>query len=1120
MAEAVEETAATPTPTPTPLAPVTETTGDGALVAPEPSLRQELPVPDAAVAGQPQQTTMAEADGQARRAAELPPPAETTAPAHGDQRSQPPEDKAGETKPSAPEKKQPASSRLEEKLQLHAEDDTAGGFPAEPAGQAKERVEGETKASAAGGKEQPRRKQEGGGAPEQASSVEEKEKTVGRRRWRRLRGAVRLLFHRPKGARGHGDKGEEAKTPASGQEELKPPPAEKKPSRKDTSAGAPVSAEPAAREEKKKTARRLWSLLRAAVRLLFHRAKGAAAPGRHGGDHQSTRPSEEKGGDTKAPPAVEGDKEGSKSKRTTDGEKGDETKAEPAAADKRNWPEEEKRLEGILEEAFTRLLAAEYKQLDSTRQKCLLTFSVFDLDSEVKKQAMIYWWVADLDLRLRADNEAVGDEAAPASPGQRRGRTLERVLANFERPPWARKRNRRRTAAPDAGGSDPPSPPGQQGGNKADSDDDAQDVFSKLSDGGFLVPVKNWCSNVIHGCQVNPLAHWMVKWLARGDGFADLDAKGYPEKLPTHSSILCLTADNRPELQKLRVGDNKSLAGTGSGKKPKATNQDSLEKVPSKEVGNKSEALEKAPSQQNQAQDKESAQGLQNIQQPSLEQEQEQHVKQIIELFKGRRVILNIDAHVYPIPESAFTHLAECLVVLQLGRWRSIDDTTYMEVDKLESLNGIDLLKNLRYLGLRGLARLTELPKGVQSLKKLAILDMRGCQNLVKLEGKFTQLKQLTHLDLTECYMLEYIGRGITSLSELQVFKGFVFATGTQGSKANKACRLLDLTKLKKLQKLTISVTTDANVDEGEMEQLKNFTSLRKLTITWGEIPSILEGNQGKVKELEKLLRGWTSFKLPGGLVKLDLRCYPREKLELKAHVNLRKLYLRGGGLKEFSIVGDRSKSIIKTLRLRYLKEFSMTWAKILSELKDVEQVEIVVHKDGKPEKDKKDAQDKWDLAPLNIPYFTLDQHGVWTRDKKEEENNPTKNEVDNDTEKADIKGASGPTEEDSSTNKAASATTAVSKKDNNDVSKEQAAEGKEEQVATPDAAQEQLKQTYTSLEGKEEQVATPDTAQEQLKETHTPLDGKEEQVTTPDTVQEHLKETYPTSTQESTETK
>lgn len=347
-----------------------------------------------------------------------------------------------------------------------------------------------------------------------------------------------------------------------------------------------------------------------------------------------------------------------------------------------------------------------------------------------------------------------------------------------------------------------------------------------------------------------------------------------------------------------------------------------------------------------------------------------------------------------------------------------------MEVDGLETLSAIGLLKNLRYLSLRGLSRLTELPKEIRRLRKLTILDMRGCQNLVNVASKVTtQLRQLTHLDLTECYMLEHIGRGVTSLSELQVFKGFVFATGTQ---SNNACRLQDLKRLKKLQKLTISITTDANVGRNEMAELKHLVSLRKLTITWSEIPSILDGDSEKVKvKRDDLIAKWTSFELPQELLKLDLRCYPKDELKLRVHENLKKLYLRGGDLKCFSFesIGEsklsnssKKTNSIKTLRLRYLKNFSMEWKEIRSLLRDIEHVEIVI-KDEKPMKDvSKDQNDREEEIKVakdeeikgqkdgdklvdkkkdgdklvenkRIIYSKLDENGVWVKDQKEEDN-------------------------------------------------------------------------------------------------------------------------------------
>jgi len=254
--------------------------------------------------------------------------------------------------------------------------------------------------------------------------------------------------------------------------------------------------------------------------------------------------------------------------------------------------------------------------------------------------------------------------------------------------------------------------------------------------------------------------------------------------------------------------------------------------------------------------------------------------------------------------------------------------------------------------------------------------------------------------------MLEYIERGITSLSELQVFKGFVFATGTQ---RNKACRLQDLRRLKKLQKLTISITTDANIGKGEMAELKHLFSLRKLTIIWSEIPSILDGDSDKVKKRRNdLVEKWTSFELPQELLKLDLRCYPKNELKLIEHKNLKKLYLRGGDLMRFSI--DKSKhsnlsettNSIKTLRLRYLKYFNMKWEEIRSLLKYIEYFEIVpkdeklmkdVDKDQKDKNiDMEDQEDKGtnvndqkDIEEISYP--CLDENGVWVKDNKEEEN-------------------------------------------------------------------------------------------------------------------------------------
>ncbi|CAN6238415.1 unnamed protein product [Urochloa humidicola] len=932
---------------------------------------------------------------------------ETTPPASGE------EEKNKPTPPDEGESKQPAASGKEQVVPPPSPEETS---PQETA------AAEDAKPLAA----PPPQKQEEGGAPEQASSVQEEEKgaaspATARRRWRLLWSASNLLFLRPKSK----NKENEAETkPASGKKEKKPadvPDKDESEGGKDdgrhdeTEASAAVADEgtaaaPPAGSMAKKRFRKAGKRV---MRIMSWYKRHRSSSSRVGGEPGAA--AADKGDGITPATAQDGDKSaaaaaGIKPAPASGTEVEEEGK--PKLPPHPKWAREEARLERILEDSFTRLLAAEFHRLRPVRKRCLLTFSVFDLAAEVKKQAMLYWWVSEFNLRHRTDqspdnsDDAAAAETTATRRGRRRGSCLQQP----------RKSKAAAPAAGAAGNHQSPVPPPPQGNNKAADGgggdntgaEAAEGVFSDLSSHGFLEPMKNWCTRAIHGCKVNPLVHWMVKRRARDDRFADLDGNGNPAILQTNSGILCLTAGNRPLLQQMRMEDESQQAGN----KPKT-------------VRRTTSSVESA------AKDKEQAQDQKNI--PTILDHDE-----IARLFKGKRVILNVNAHVYPMSKSTFLHLADCLVVLQLGRWCNHDDDTYMEVDGLESLSTIGSLKNLRYLSLRGLSRLTELPIGIRLLKKLAILDMRGCQNLVNVASKITMpLRQLTHLDLTECYMLEHIGRGIIFLSELQVFKGFVFATGTQG---NKSCRLQDLKRLKKLQKLTISITTDANVGKGEMAELKYLASLRKLTITWSEIPSILDGDSEMVKKRRvDLIEKWTSFELPTELLKLDLRCYPKNELKLKVHKSLKKLYLRGGDLEKFSIYesnltnsSEKSNSI-KILRVRYLKNFSMEWEEIRSSLKDIEYVEIVskdekinndMDKDQKGKnmdiKDQKDNNmdmkdqkniDTEDLKDTKkegklvkniemkdmekesklvkhkkILYSTLDENGIWVKDNKEEE--------------------------------------------------------------------------------------------------------------------------------------
>nr|XP_027118736.1 uncharacterized protein LOC113735978 [Coffea arabica] len=140
--------------------------------------------------------------------------------------------------------------------------------------------------------------------------------------------------------------------------------------------------------------------------------------------------------------------------------------------------------------------------------------------------------------------------------------------------------------------------------------------------------------------------------------------------------------------------------------------------------------------------------------------------------------------------------------VLQLGRWQNsvkhhievenkdltVESKKKKKVEYEVSLNGLGRQTSLRYLSLRGVSRLTNLPRSVLNLISLEILDLRACHNLEKLPSDISALRNLTHLDLSECYLLESMPKGIEELSALQVLKGFVI-----GIVRRNPCRGSDL---------------------------------------------------------------------------------------------------------------------------------------------------------------------------------------------------------------------------------------------------------------------------------------------------------------------------------------
>uniref|UniRef100_A0A0E0CLS5 Disease resistance R13L4/SHOC-2-like LRR domain-containing protein n=1 Tax=Oryza meridionalis TaxID=40149 RepID=A0A0E0CLS5_9ORYZ len=343
--------------------------------------------------------------------------------------------------------------------------------------------------------------------------------------------------------------------------------------------------------------------------------------------------------------------------------------------------------------------------------------------------------------------------------------------------------------------------------------------------------------------------------------------------------------------------------------------------------------------------------------------------------FDNIRVVLNINAHVYHLPESLLSYFGSQLVVLQLGRWWNFDDNTYIEVEGLEKLSAIGNLKNLRYLDIHGLSKLIELPKEVNQLQQLEVLDVHGCQNLTRVMS--------------------------SAIKMLRRYR-------------NKVCHLQDLgARMKNLRKLGIYVSTNADVDKNEMGQLRHLNSLLSLTITLGELASILKFPE-RIEEKNKVLVWWTSLVLPPNLMKLDARCYPKKEIpydwfQPKEHSKptmLTKLYVRGGAMKRLKLPQEKN---INILRLKYLNELKMQYNEMFHMMKNLRYVEIVIKQDKvmmsekrkyraeyvEPEpymvrEERKKAQEEEEKLMTNIkeimgiPKSILDEHGVWESDQKE----------------------------------------------------------------------------------------------------------------------------------------
>ncbi|PRQ48624.1 putative leucine-rich repeat domain, L domain-containing protein [Rosa chinensis] len=256
--------------------------------------------------------------------------------------------------------------------------------------------------------------------------------------------------------------------------------------------------------------------------------------------------------------------------------------------------------------------------------------------------------------------------------------------------------------------------------------------------------------------------------------------------------------------------------------------------------------------------------------------------------------------------------------VLHFGRWQSspkyhieVDQKTFDGSQAVSFLNGLGAQKHLKYLSLRGISRISELPASIRSLISLEILDLRACHDLERLPSDISSLKKLTHLDVSECYLLEGVPKGLHKLSSLQVLKGFLI-----GSQEKTPTKLGELATLKKLRRLSIHIGNGAAIQAGEFEKLKVMSSLRYLKVSWGVVSKNL--TEGIEDEPSKFL-------FPENLEKLDLQGFPLsdapEGLKPSKLKNLKKLYIRGGELKSL-VHGENEQWKVEIFRLEYLKKF------------------------------------------------------------------------------------------------------------------------------------------------------------------------------------------------------
>ncbi|XP_017407709.2 disease resistance protein RGA2 [Vigna angularis] len=223
------------------------------------------------------------------------------------------------------------------------------------------------------------------------------------------------------------------------------------------------------------------------------------------------------------------------------------------------------------------------------------------------------------------------------------------------------------------------------------------------------------------------------------------------------------------------------------------------------------------------------------------------------------RTVFNIGSSYLNFKPQWVTDELKDLEVLQLGRWQD-SALHHIEVGSQEFLKELRYLKKLKYLSLRGISNIFELPSSIGELESLIILDLKACHNLERLPNDISSMKSLTHLIMSDCCLLEGMPKGIEKLTNLQVLRGFLITAYEK-----TPCTISDLAyNLTNLRRLSIRIGSEAVIWGGEFRSLQNFPSLKHLKISW----SVSDPRYAKI-----------GIHLPVSLKKLHLECFPGKSL-------------------------------------------------------------------------------------------------------------------------------------------------------------------------------------------------------------------------------------------------